>query len=488
MQKISQKTITIFLLMIAILGCNEKNVLTLLPEKINKLPNTLSVNEAKKFYSDELVKFSNKTRINGNDSVFAPPIPIWEDAKEFDLSIGKTLIIPVIFKDNYLPRIANAKDVRKFDKNERKLGISELTNLMMYKDKDGRIVAELSTSIPDDTFFTKKRTDNYSFSGYIWVRNLRGEFLKGFEYEKGKFVSDLIIGEENRNKNSRIKGIANVPCGQIPVFVEVRTPAINICDIHYSHSIPVYCAEDSGGGITFSSNDYYNGGGGSYNSANSSYVLTYSSLNFGTTDNKPIIDINNELNCMTNNSGNYTYKIAICVDQPVVGSSSPSTYGGDVGHTFVQFIKIDNNTNTQVSRSVGFYQNNGPTSLILDVPSVIRDNSSTPYDVSVTYTVNSSQFTNAVNTAINWQYSNYSLQNYNCTDAAFSVCNSAGVSIPQYLTRFMSVPCGTNVNCTYTLWLHSPGRLGQEIRNMSTNSNIVVNPNGGVTSKTGSCN
>ena len=485
MKKILFCALIIFFPMTLILSCREENNTNLIPEeKINYQNSGLTLNEARKFYLEELVKFNSQNRIKEND--FGVPSPIWEDAKEINLSIGKALIVPVIFKDNYFPRLAANKDskIREFGKNEKKLGISELTNLMMYKTKEGKIVAELSTSIPDDDFFTKKKNEPYSFSGYIWVRDLQGSFLRAFEYKKGKLEGNLIIGEENLTKKGRVKGTKDYPCGQIPVFVEVCVPAQNWCDVHYSHSITAYCS-DLGGSTTFSPNDYYYTGGGSY--AGDSPVVTYESINFAGSNESPIINVNSELNCLKNNSGNFSYKIAICVDQPTPNSSASMSFSGGVGHTFIQFLKTDNSTGQTISRSVGFYPGGSAgISLIDDVSSVVRNDSQRPYDVSATYTINSSQFTNAVNNAVNWPNINYSLEAYNCTDAALSVLSSAGINISLPLTKFGPFPTG--IGTVTFLFIHSPGRLGEQIRAMSNSGSLTVNPNGGTTGTSGTCN
>ncbi|UTA70233.1 hypothetical protein [Emticicia sp. 21SJ11W-3] len=254
--------------------------------------------------------------------------------------------------------------------------------------------------------------------------------------------------------------------------------------MHYSHSINAYCSGLGGSDITFSPNDYYSTGGGGYAGWNP--ILTYQSLSFSGGNASPNINIDSELNCMKNNSANYTYKIAICVDQPISNSSRPIDDNNDVGHTFIQFSKIDNNTGQTTSRSVGFYPNVwAPISLFFNISSVIRDNSQLPYDVSATYFVNSTKFTNAVNSSINWQNSSYSLEDYNCTDAALSVLSNAGINIPLPLSKVGPIPTGGG-GFTY-LFLHTPARLGQIIRGMSNSSSVTINEGGGIKGSSGSC-
>ncbi len=73
--------------------------------------------------------------------------------------------------------------------------------------------------------------------------------------------------------------------------------------------------------------------------------------------------------------------------------------------------------------------------------------------------------------------SEYDLDNYNCTDFALDLGLEADMVLPD-TKGFWDGGGGSN-----------PGSLGQDIRNLTSNSNMIVNTSGGnAPINTGSCN
>ncbi|MBX3257692.1 MAG: hypothetical protein KF862_26425 [Chitinophagaceae bacterium] len=195
-----------------------------------------------------------------------------------------------------------------------------------------------------------------------------------------------------------------------------------------------------------------------------------------------LTNIANYLKCFTNIPGTTnTYKITIAVDQPIKGSRSAWSFnpvgaatsagsGGvpaNVGHTFI-ILTQTTSSGAVTQRTVGFYPsgNVNPASPIsggeLHNNEAYRD-----FDVSLSVTMTSSQFFNAIN-YINSTYStgsvNYDLNMMNCTTFGIAVMAQAGV----------------NMNATIGSWAggsgYNPGDLGEDIRAMTLQPNMTMSP------------
>ena len=188
---------------------------------------------------------------------------------------------------------------------------------------------------------------------------------------------------------------------------------------------------------------------------------------------KPIQDIDKYLDCFNDGKIAAFYKLTIYVDQPVAGTNLQSniiTVAGptsnlvlvqagekfDVGHTFVGFQKV-NVDGTQVEQILGFYPSADPTTPGIYTKGYIMDNSGHDYDISYSKEVNNIEFTSALaKLKGDFIESNYSVLNYNCTDAALKWMNAAD-------SNLSSVPRG--------IFNNTPGDFGQELRNNYETSN-----------------
>jgi hypothetical protein len=174
------------------------------------------------------------------------------------------------------------------------------------------------------------------------------------------------------------------------------------------------------------------------------------------------IDLRKYLACFGINTDNSTYQITIYVDEPSPGSGDTKN-GLNVGHTFVGLKKTwaDGSSTEQV---FGFYPTEYSTGW---VNSKFVNNGGSNYTVSATFPVSAGQFTQASNAAQYMGSEMYNIFNQNCTDAAFSIFDAAGIGLPKTQSPF---PYGVDTG-------HSPGQLGLDLRNNA--SNLPVNTNGG---------
>ncbi|MFC3560832.1 hypothetical protein [Pedobacter jamesrossensis] len=213
-------------------------------------------------------------------------------------------------------------------------------------------------------------------------------------------------------------------------------------------------------------------------------ALTYEDMNNATIIDdgvSDITDIDKYLDCFNDGKTAAFYKMTIFIDQPVANSNKQShgllvapignltldIYGQtfDVGHTFISFQKV-NTDGTQVQQVLGFYP--GGSGIYSD--GTIKDNSGHSYDVSYTMDVNSIEFTSALAQVRNDYFNNeYSVLNYNCTDAGLKWMNAADAN-------FSSVSRG--------IFNNTPGDFGQALRN---NPDADGNPGIAPNSK-GPCN
>ncbi len=159
--------------------------------------------------------------------------------------------------------------------------------------------------------------------------------------------------------------------------------------------------------------------------------------------------------------------ITVYADQPVKNSSIPvaglDSADPDVGHSFVT-ISQNGHTST-----FGFYPNTDGIKSLAVAPSVIGNNASTDYDVSVTKTIDGPTFALVLNQAINYG-SKYHVGAYNCTNYARDLGNLAGMDIPSAWGMYPS---------TIGMGGQNPGKLGEVIRGMKGQAGVTVNDAGG---------
>lgn len=188
--------------------------------------------------------------------------------------------------------------------------------------------------------------------------------------------------------------------------------------------------------------------------------------------NSIITDIADYLKCFDPNSPS---QITIYVDQPTRGSRdtwSGSRVAPDVGHTF---ISISQGSNTRI---FGFYPGGDGVNPKWEpsTNSILVNDSGHPFDVSMGFTMSSSQTSQLLNSVSNFEQT-YNLDSYNCTDFGLTCYGMTGLSLPDSQGEW---PFGGGSN---------PGDLGQDIRSFAGASGHTKRTSSGTgPSNSGNCN
>jgi len=156
------------------------------------------------------------------------------------------------------------------------------------------------------------------------------------------------------------------------------------------------------------------------------------------------------------------YKLTVFADQPGSGGDR-DTYesrywtGVDVGHSFVKLEKI-NTDGTITSQTFGFYPINSVNpARNTTSPGQIKDNSSSPSEVSSVFNLSEKEFNQVLDYVKKSENNVYDLDTYNCTDFVIGCAKEAGVVIPDTEGKW---PLGSGSN---------PGDLGEDLKILKEN-------------------
>jgi len=236
----------------------------------------------------------------------------------------------------------------------------------------------------------------------------------------------------------------------------------------------IYYDVNGGGGVDYyswywlldqegsSTYDYFNsgsGGGGGLGSSGSgngpSNIVV--ALNYFPPDT-PIKDLGKDLKCFTENSTS-TYDVSVNINEPDPGTRDVvnALSAFPVGHTFLT-LEQHNADGTSIIRTIGFYPKNTVKPGTETEPSVFGDDSDTPYDVSLDFSVTGAEMTKVVNRVLAQQAIQYDLNNFNCTNAAMDALQSINVNLPS--TKSDGALFNGN----------DPGDLGEDVKGLNLNN------------------
>lgn len=170
---------------------------------------------------------------------------------------------------------------------------------------------------------------------------------------------------------------------------------------------------------------------------------------------KPIVSLKEELKCFTiDNSSSYT--ISVNVNQPEPNTREIFNVYSDnpVGHTFLTLTQHNADGSITI-RNVGFYPKNYAKPGHDVDQSVFGDDSNTPFDASLEFTVSGTDFNTITNTLVNQQAINYNLNNFNCTNSAIDALKSININLPD--TKSMDLLFSGS----------DPADLGEDIKNLN---------------------
>ena len=297
--------------------------------------------------------------------------------------------------------------------------------------------------------------------GKVYFHTFSGNYLGGYRVEKGKTTKKL-VQKKQINKASILPLVLFFQeCD------ESLDPTSEFCD-NELEEVVITANSNTG------SNDYYyyfiddqapdefgdggnSGGDGDSNpdgdGSGSSNSWTNGDVIVENPDN-PINDIIDYLKCF---DPTQSASLTIYVNEPSPGTGK--THNGTfVGHTFIS-ISQGSNVSTfgfyPVSNNIYPYINNSSSSILGD-----DGNGNKPFSASVSTTLTSTQLSQILNKAKNYNLT-YHLDTYNCTDFAIDIGNLGGLSLPPSNGTW---PGGGGSN---------PGTLGQHIRSLSSGTNTT---------------
>ena len=139
-----------------------------------------------------------------------------------------------------------------------------------------------------------------------------------------------------------------------------------------------------------------------------------------------------------------------------------------VGHTFLT-LEQQNADGTRVIRTLGFYPKNSVKPGSEKDQSVFGDDSNTPYDVSLDFTVTGAEMATVIGKLLDQQALQYDLDNFNCTNSAMEALKSININLPS-----------TKSNESFFSG-NDPGDLGEDIRKLDLDNFSVQNANRKIT-------
>jgi hypothetical protein len=221
--------------------------------------------------------------------------------------------------------------------------------------------------------------------------------------------------------------------------------------------------QTSGGAYAYFPSSGGGGGYGGTGSTGNTNNVSYAPITIS--PDAPITDIKEELKCFTNNSTS-TYNVSVNVNEPDPGtrdvvnpfSSFP------VGHTYLT-LEQHNADGTSIIRTVGFYPKNSVKPGRETDQSIFGNDSYTPYDVSLNFTVTGTQLSKVASTLVNQQAYQYDLDNFNCTNSAMDALKAININLPD--TKSDEPLFSGN----------DPGDLGEDIRSLNLNDFSAENGN-----------
>lgn len=211
---------------------------------------------------------------------------------------------------------------------------------------------------------------------------------------------------------------------------------------------------------TYSPHNYYSvprsvyGGGSTATSSSSEKVSVPG-------PDVPIPDIRRHLKCFSVASSSKNAEITIYINQPIANNSKPFSAKEDkAGHAFIGITQGD------ITRSFGLYPEGWANPLSPNDTRVFGNDSGDSFDVSITFTINSSQLKKVIEHVVAYER-NYDLNSNNCTDFVLEISRMCGLSLPD--------PFSTWANGGGS----SPGAFGEAVRGMGLRSGMTRNTEGG---------
>jgi hypothetical protein len=429
-------------------------------------PSQALIQDAKNYFEKNVANHPPNTSAK-NYRALVPRSLNWNNAYLTPLSYGNAVVVPVLYHNIYVTSDISGGKL---------FSLSDATKLIIFRDSMNQYHSRVLTFIPDSSLQTASQ-----LSGTVFNEDWQGNSVTkpwNLGQQKGVQSSGEIQAEDTKEVDL-LETIS--VCTTIEGYNYAADDPDN-GEYWSETSCSTYGFEVDGGGGPGSGSvgGIYGGGGGGAPSSTTIKVPPPPPTNI-------IPNIKNYMDCFSAGSTD-TYTVTLAVEQPVPGTRQPWTFsstglGGsssgdnpvNVGHTFLIFT--ENPGQWATTRNVGFY----PTSMVVpgspSSPGVLNNDDNTGYNISLTVTVNSSQFFAMLNYMYQANNTNtYNLNSNNCTDFAVDAMDYGGVSIPATIGTWLG---GQGLD---------PGDLGEDIRGMQLSSNMTRNSSGGPHPNAGTCN
>jgi len=436
---------------------------------------TLSLAQVKDWYGKNASTTSNTNSLNAtstassNKTFALSSVPFaWEKAQSVNNTKGNYWLVYL----NGQPTFKNVKQGYR--------------KLAFIRDSTGKIQSRILEIIPDAIYLQRKQKATVAdFTGRVFIYDQNYKLISGDVYGNGKLMGKI-------KPKPTSSTTAQTSTTQSSKFQTDEVSIQQDCQWNDSSYIDgdgvftVYSELDctttiyddggggGGGGYTGSTGDAGGGGGGTGSS--SSPASEPSNL---PDENKDAVNPKALMKCFGNiTDPNAKMTVTVYVEEPWPGTSfdiGPNS----VGHVAIGLTKSSGSTS--ITQTVGFYPN-ATGYAKLNAPSKIVDNGGDlNYNVSISYTVTASQFSQITNYVAN-PPATYDLNTFNCTNFVSSACQAGGITIPDAMGVV-----GLNGATMSLDKAMTPAHLGGSIEDMKGQSN--VNTTGGYTpNSSGPCN
>ena len=472
------KLISMLLLLSIIISCkkDQQSVSSKSALQNSDSLQTLSLAQVKDWYGKNASTSSNTNSLNAtsttssNKTFALSSVPFaWEKAQSVNNTKGNYWLVYL----NGQPTFKNVKQGYR--------------KLAFIRDSTGKIQSRILEIIPDAIYLQRKQKATVAdFTGRVFIYDQNYKLISGDVYGNGKLMGQIKpkLTSSTTTQSSTTQS-SKFQTDEVSIQQDCQWNDSSYIDgdgvftVYSELDCTTTIYDDGGGGgggggYTGSTGDAGGGGGGTGSS--SSPASEPSNL---PDENKDAVNPKALMKCFGNiTDPNAKMTVTVYVQEPWPGTSfdiGPNS----VGHVAIGLTKSSGSTS--ITQTVGFYPN-ATGYAKLNAPSKIVDNGGDlNYNVSISYTVTASQFSQITNYVAN-PPATYDLNTFNCTNFVSSACQAGGITIPDAMGVV-----GLNGATMSLDKAMTPAHLGGSIEDMKGQSN--VNTTGGYTpNSSGPCN